>query len=247
MKLQVIIGSTRPTRAADTVVPWVTGRAAMHEAFESEVLDLRDWQLPMFGEHMGSIGDPSDPSYSAEIVRRWNRKIAEADAYLVITPEYNHSIPGELKNALDSVFVSFATRNKPMAMVGYSAGVGGGIRAIEHLVQVAVELETAPVRSTVVLPFVDRAFTAEGKPADPANEVALQILLDDLAWWAGALRSARAAGELVPGKVRARMAAAVPAAQPAAAMGCAARGCAARGCAARGCAARGCEARNVRR
>ena len=212
MKLQVIIGSTRPTRAADTVVPWVTGRAAMHEAFESEVLDLRDWQLPMFGEHMGSIGDPSDPSYSAEIVRRWNRKIAEADAYLVITPEYNHSIPGELKNALDSVFVSFATRNKPVAMVGYSAGVGGGIRAIEHLVQVAVELETAPVRSTVVLPFVDRAFTAEGTPADPANEVALQILLDDLAWWAGALHNARAAGELVPGKVRARMAAAaVPA------------------------------------
>lgn len=207
MKLQVIVGSTRPTRAADKVVPWIVSRAALHEAFETEVIDLRDWQLPMFSEHMGSIGDPQDPSYSDQIVRQWNRKIAEGDAYLVITLEYNHSIPGELKNAIDSVFVSFAFRNKPMAVVGYSTGVGGGIRAIEHLAQIAVEIEAAPLRSTVVLPFVDKAFTQDGEPADPATEVSLQILLDDLGWWAAALRNARAAGELLPGKIRARMAA----------------------------------------
>jgi NAD(P)H-dependent FMN reductase len=212
MKLQVIVGSTRPTRAADNVLPWVTGRAAVHEAFETEVLDLRDWALPMFGEHMGSIGDPRDPSYSDQLVRSWNRKIAEADAYLIVTPEYNHSIPGELKNAIDSVFVSFAFRNKPIAMVGYSGGIGGGIRAIEHLNQVAVELEAAPLRSTVILPFVEKAFDADGQPTDPATDVSLQILLDDLAWWAAALRAARVAGELLPGKVRARMAATAPAA-----------------------------------
>jgi len=206
MKLQIIVGSTRPARAADKVVPWVTNRAALHEAFDTEVLDLRDWPLPMFGEHMGSIGDPSDPSYSDQAVRQWNRKIAEADGYLVITPEYNHSVPGELKNAIDSVFVSFAFRNKPMAMVGYSGGVGGAIRAIEHLVQIAVEVEAAPLRSTVVLPYVDKAFTEDGEPADPATEVSLQILLEDLAWWATALQNARAAGELLPGKLRARMA-----------------------------------------
>jgi NAD(P)H-dependent FMN reductase len=207
MKLQVIVGSTRPTRAADKVVPWVVNRAALHEAFETEVIDLRDWQLPMFGEHMGSIGDPNDPSYSDQLVRQWNKKIAEADAYLVITPEYNHSIPGELKNAIDSVFFSFAFRNKPMAVVGYSVGVGGGIRAIEHLVQIAVEIEAAPLRSTVVLPFVDKAFTEDGEPTDPATEISMQVLLDDLSWWAAALHNARAAGELLPGKVRARMAA----------------------------------------
>jgi NAD(P)H-dependent FMN reductase len=211
MKLQIIVGSTRPTRAADRVTPWVTGRAELHEAFDTEVLDLRDWPLPMFGEHMGSIGDRADPSYSDERVRAWNRKIAEADAYLVVTPEYNHSIPGELKNAIDSVFVSFAFRNKPLAMVGYSGGVGGGIRAIEHLVQVAVEVEAAPLRSTVILPFVDKQFDADGQPTDPATDVSMQILLDDLAWWAAALSNARAAGELIPGKARARMAAAVPA------------------------------------
>jgi NAD(P)H-dependent FMN reductase len=208
MKLQIIVGSTRPARAADKVVPWVVNRAALHDAFETEVIDLRDWQLPMFGEHMGSIGDPRDPSYSDQIVRQWNRKIAEGDAYLVITPEYNHSVPGELKNAIDSVFVSFAFRNKPMAMVGYSSGIGGAIRAIEHLNQIAVEVEAVPLRSTVVLPFVDKAFTSDGEPADQATEVSLQILLDDLAWWAAALRDARVAGELLPGKIRARMAAA---------------------------------------
>jgi NAD(P)H-dependent FMN reductase len=211
MKLQVIVGSTRPTRAADKVAPWVTSRAAMHEAFDTEVLDLRDWPLPMFGEHMGSIGDPSDPAYSDERVRAWNRKIAQADAYLIVTPEYNHSIPGQLKNAIDSVFVSFAFRNKPLAMVGYSAGVGAGIRAIEHLVQVAVEVEAVPLRSTVVLPFVDKAFDADGQPTDPATEISMQILLDDLAWWAAALHKARAAGELIPGKVRARRATAAAA------------------------------------
>jgi len=208
MKLQIIVGSTRPARAADKVVPWVTGQSVLHEAFETEVLDLRDWQLPLFGEHAGSIGDPRDPSYSEAIVRRWNRKIAEADAYLIITPEYNHSIPGELKNAIDNVFVSFAFRNKAMAFVGYSGGVGGGIRAIEHLNQVAVELEAMPLRSTVIIPFVESAFGPGGQPADPATVLSLQIALDDLAWWAAALHGARAAGELVPGKVRARMAAA---------------------------------------
>ena len=207
MKLQVIVGSTRPARAADKVLPWITARAALHEAFETEVLDLRDWSLPLFGEHMGSIGDPRDPSYSDPRVRTWNRKIAESDAYLVVTPEYNHSIPGELKNSIDNVFVSFAFRNKPWAMVGYSGGIGGGIRAIEHLNQVAIEQEAAPLRSTVILPFVEKAFDGDGQPVDPATDVSLQILLDDLAWWAAALHAARAAGELIPGKVRARMAA----------------------------------------
>lgn len=208
MKLQVMVGSTRPSRAADRVVPWVLSRAALLPGFELEVLDLRDWPLPMFGEHMGSIGDPRDPSYSDEIVRRWNRTIAQADAYVIITPEYNHSVPGELKNAIDSVFVSFAFRNKPMAAVGYSAGLGGGIRAIEHLVQIATEAEAVPLRSTVVLPFVDKAFGPDGEPADPMTEISLRILLEDLGWWARVLHDARAAGELAPGRIRARMAAA---------------------------------------
>jgi NAD(P)H-dependent FMN reductase len=124
-KLHIIIGSTRPGRAADLVAPWVIDIAQGHGAFEVEVLDLRDWPLPMFGETFQTVGDFSDPTYSSPLVRSWNKKIEEADAYLVITPEYNHSVPAVLKNAIDSVFVSFAFRNKPMSVVGYSGGIAG--------------------------------------------------------------------------------------------------------------------------
>ena len=204
-KLQVIIGSTRPTRSADLVHPWVTARAAAHEAFEVEVLDLRDWPLPMFGEHMGSIGDFADPTYSDPIVRRWNQKVKEADAFLVITPEYNHSVPGVLKNAFDSVFVSFALRNKPVAAIGYSGGIAAGVRAIEHLAHIVIEGDAVPLRSTVIIPFVTTAFE-DGKPKDPMTEIALDVLLEDLAWWSSALSRARAEGELKPAGLRARAA-----------------------------------------
>src|SRR5689334_11177979 len=110
-KLQVVIGSTRPERQIDKVASWVVARAAAHERFDVEALDLRDWPLPLFAEGAKTIGDRANPTYSAPIVKQWNQKIAEADAYVFITPEYNHSIPAVLKNAIDTVFVSHAFRN----------------------------------------------------------------------------------------------------------------------------------------
>jgi NAD(P)H-dependent FMN reductase len=207
-KLQVIVGSTRPTRAADRVVPWVVERAQSHGGFDVEVLDLRDWSLPFFQEHLGTIGDFSDPTYSDPIVRGWNRKIAEGDAYLIVTAEYNHSVPGQLKNAIDSVFVSFGFRNKPFGFVGYSGGIAAGTRAVEHLALIAVEAEAVPLRNSVLIPFVTEAFDEDGKPKSGAAEIALAITLDDLAWFANALGRARAEGELAPGTFRARAAAA---------------------------------------
>jgi NAD(P)H-dependent FMN reductase len=201
--LQIIVGSTRPTRSADIVTPWVVERAEARPAFEVEVLDLRDWPLPMFGEHMGSIGNFRDPTYSDPIVKRWNQKVKEGEAYLVITPEYNHSIPGVLKNAFDNVFVSNALRNKPVAAVGYSAGVAAGVRAVEHLAHIVIEADAVPLRNTVVIPHVGTAF-AGGVPTDPMTEIAMDILLQDLEWWAAALGRARAGGELPPGNRRAR-------------------------------------------
>jgi len=207
-KLQIIIGSTRPTREADRVAPWVIDSARAHGGFDVEVLDLRDWPLPMFGEHMGSIGDFQDPTYSEPVVKQWNQKIKEADAYLVITPEYNHSIPGVLKNAIDNVFVSFAFRNKPLAAVGYSGGIGGGVRAIEHLAQIAIEAELVPLRTSVVIPQVVEAFDVSGKPVNPVTDISLRVALDDLAWWAATLKQARADGQLQPAAFRVRAAAA---------------------------------------
>ena len=212
-KLQIIVGSTRPTRSADKVVPWVVDRARRKGDFEVEVLDLRDWPLPFFQEHMGTIGDFADPTYSDPIVRAWNRKVVEGDAYLIVTAEYNHSVPGQLKNAIDSVFLSFAFRNKPIGFVGYSVGVAAGTRAVEHLALIAIEGEAVPLRNTVLIPFVGEAFDEAGEPVSPAADIALGVTLEDLTWFANALGRARAEGELAPGTFRARAAAAAAADQ----------------------------------
>jgi NAD(P)H-dependent FMN reductase len=205
-KLLIIIGSTRPTRAADLVLPWLTRAAKEHGGFDVEVADLRDWPLPIFTEHSGTIGDINDPTYSDPLVKAWNNKVKEHDAFIIVTPEYNHSVPGGLKNAIDSVWLSFGFRNKPVAFVGYSGGVGGGIRAIEHLNHVFVETESVPLRNTVVIPQVQDAFDEAGEPVSPMTRVATSVMLDDLAWWSAALDKARAGGELVPGNFRIRAA-----------------------------------------
>jgi NAD(P)H-dependent FMN reductase len=205
-KLLVIVGSTRPGRAADLVLPWLTEKATGHAAFDTEIADLRDWPLPIFGEHLGTIGDFNDPTYSEPLVKAWNAKIKSADAYVILTPEYNHSIPGGLKNAIDTVWLSFGFRNKPVAFVGYSGGVAGGVRAIEHLAHVFVETESVPIRNSVVIPGVQSAFDEQGRPVNPMTDAAADIMLEDLAWWSAALERARAVGELIPGSFRLRAA-----------------------------------------
>lgn len=208
LKLKVLVGSTRPSRAADRVAPWVLGRARDWPELEVELLDLRDWPLPFFQEHPGTIGDIENPTYSDPIVKRWNQTVAGGDAFLVVTTEYNHSVPGQLKNAIDSVWLSFALRNKPVGVVAYSGGIAGGARAVEHLALIAVEAEAVPMRNAVLIPFVRDAFDEEGRPKNPATEIALTVLLEDLAWYGNALKVARGAGQLPPGSVRARAAAA---------------------------------------
>ena len=165
LNLKIIIGSTRPGRAADRIVPWISQAAREHSAFDVDVPDLRDWQLPIFGETFATLGDPANPTFSVPEVRRWNDAILAGDAYLFITPEYNHSVPAVLKNAINSVFATFAFRNKPAAFLAYSGGIGGGIRAVEHLAHIAVEAELVPLRNTVVIPYVTAAFGPDGGQA----------------------------------------------------------------------------------
>jgi NAD(P)H-dependent FMN reductase len=207
LKLQIIVGSTREGRNADRLLPWIVRRATAHEAFETQLLDLREWPLPMFAEHAGSIGDWADPTYSDPLVKRWNATIAEADAFLIVTPEYNHSISGELKNAIDSVFASFALRHKPLLPVAYSGGIAAGARAVEQLALIAIEAEMVPLRNSVLVPFVTNAIDeTSGAPKDRMADAALAVGLDDLAWWAGILARERA-NQLPPGNVRLQAAA----------------------------------------
>jgi NAD(P)H-dependent FMN reductase len=198
LNLKIIIGSTRPGRAADPVAAWIGQVAREHGAFDVDVLDLRDWQLPVFGETFATLGDPANPTFSVPEVRRWNDAIGAGDAYLFITPEYNHSVPAVLKNAIDSVFATFGFRNKPAAFLAYSGGIGGGIRAIEHLAHIAIEAELVPLRNNVVIPFVGAAFGPDGAPVDDRAQLAAKVMLDDLAWWGTTLQRAREDGDLPP-------------------------------------------------
>jgi NAD(P)H-dependent FMN reductase len=204
LKLQVIIGSTRDGRNADLVSRWCVPAIHSHAAFSAEILDLRTWALPFFQETIATVGDFNDPTYSDPLVRRWNDKIREADAYIIVTPEYNHSLPAVLKNAIDSVFFSYGFRHKPVAFVGYSLGVAAGVRAIEALNQIMLETEAVPVRTQTLIPFVANAFDGLGQPTNPALSLGLNVMLDDLAWLGGALKTARAAGELPPATLRLR-------------------------------------------
>ena len=204
INLKIIVGSRRPNRAADEVIPWVMNKVSERGSFEAELLDLRDWDLPLFQEHPGSLGDPSDPTYSQPIVKAWNHKIREAQAILIITPEYLHGMPGLLKNAMDNVFASFAFRNKPVAAVAYSTGIAGGARAIENLAHVALEAELILLRNTVIIPFVDHAFADDGTATNSMTDAAATVMLEDLEWWSNVLNTARQSGQLPPGSARLR-------------------------------------------
>jgi len=125
----------------------------------------------------------------------------DADALVMVTPEYNHSVPAVLKNAIDSLFFSFALRNKPVGLVGYSGGPVGGARSVEHLAHVLIEAEAVPLRNSVLIPNVHSAFTETGAPANAVADAALQVLLEDVEWWGRVLAEARPSS-LLPGVVR---------------------------------------------
>ncbi|MBX7096556.1 MAG: NAD(P)H-dependent oxidoreductase [Myxococcaceae bacterium] len=210
LRLKLIVGSTRAERTSDPVVRWALPLVQAHPAFTTEVLDLRDWPLPFFQEGPKTIGDPRAPSYSDPLVKRWNQTIVDGDAFVMVTPEYNHGPPAVLKNAIDSVFFSFGFRHKSVGFIGYSAGIAAGVRAVEQLNTVMLETEAVPVRTQVLIPNVAAAFDPAGKPVNPVTGFGLQIMLDDLAWLGRALRTARAQGEPPPPTARLRAAMSAP-------------------------------------
>jgi NAD(P)H-dependent FMN reductase len=131
-------------------------------------------------------------------VKEWNAKIGSGDAYLFLTPEYNHSVPAVLKNAIDSAFATFGFRNEPFGCVAYSGAIAGGSRAVEHLAHIGIEAEMVPLRNNLLFPRVGEAFDELGEPKDPISNLALSICLDDLVWWGDALRVARERSVLPP-------------------------------------------------
>jgi NAD(P)H-dependent FMN reductase len=190
LKVGVIIGSTRPNRFADKVKPWLLEGMARRRDLSADLLDLREVDLPFLHEAVPpgvSGGVFNDPK-----AQEWGRRLAHLDAFIAVTPEYNHGPNAALKNAFDSAYREW--RRKPIAFVGYG-GVGAA-RAIEVLRGVVIELQMAPIRHEVNIgaeTFIsvlqggrslsDFGFLAKSRDA----------MLDHLVWWGGALKAAREA------------------------------------------------------
>ena len=183
-RIGIILGSTRPNRNGEQVARWVYDIASRRDDAEFELVDLRDYPLP----HLDEPLPPSMGQYQNEHTRQWADKIASFDGFVMITPEYNHSTSGVLKNAIDYLFAEWA--NKAVGFVSY--GSVGGARAAEHLRLVAGELQMADVRQQVALSLITEFenFTVF-KPGD-YNLAALNTLLDQVIAWSAALAPLRA-------------------------------------------------------
>lgn len=183
IRVAVIIGSVRKGRFGPTVANWFMTQAEQREDFEVDLVDLAEYDLPT----MLTDEPASDVGAALGIV---TPRFAEAEAFVVVTPEYNHSFPASLKSAIDWHFVEWQA--KPIGLVSYG-GVAGGLRAVEHLRQVFAELHAVTIRDTVSFHGPWSQFDEQGQLKDPAAaNAAAKTMLDQLAWWGFALREARA-------------------------------------------------------
>lgn len=183
LKIGIIVGSTRPGRKAEAVAQWVHGIASQRTDVTYEIVDIRDFDLPLLDEET----PPSYGKYAHDHTKRWSAKIAEFDGYIMVTPEYNHSTSGALKNAIDFLYAEW--NNKAVGFVSY--GSAGGVRAVEHLRQIAAELMMADVRGAVQLSlFTDFENFSAFKPAE-LHTKSLNTMLDQLTSWSGAMKTVR--------------------------------------------------------
>jgi NAD(P)H-dependent FMN reductase len=184
IKIAIIIGSTRPGRKAETVAQWVHGIAKKRGDAEFEVVDIQDFHLPLLDEPV----PPSLGQYSKPHTKAWAAKIASFDAYVFVTPEYNHGTSGALKNAIDFLYAEW--NNKAAGFVSY--GSASGVRAVEQLRLVMGELQIADVRAQVMLSlYTDFENLTTFKPA-AYHEKSVNAMLDQLISWGKALKTVRA-------------------------------------------------------
>ena len=185
-RIGIVISTTREGRFGDKPAAWIKSLAQARGGLDVELIDLRDYPLPLFDE-------PASPAWAPPrnlVARRWAEKLTELDGFIFVTAEYNRAPPAALKNALDYAYREF--NRKPAAYVGYG-GVGAA-RAVEQLRLINVELQMAPTRSGVHIAGADfMALMKQEKTfADlPHLEAAAKAMLDEFAWWVEALKLAR--------------------------------------------------------
>ncbi|GAB2843043.1 NAD(P)H-dependent oxidoreductase [Streptomyces deserti] len=180
LHVTVVVGSNRHGRFGPVVADWLLDRIRGREDLVPDVVDVAEADLPTSFDRT-----PEAAAALAEV----SPKLARADAFVVLTPEYNHSFPAGLKNLIDWHFTEW--RAKPVALVSYG-GLAGGLRAAEHLRQVFAELHAVTIRDTVSFHNAGASFDDAGRLKDPSGpDAAAKAMLDQLAWWGWALREAR--------------------------------------------------------
>jgi NAD(P)H-dependent FMN reductase len=184
VRIGIILGSTRPGRNGEAVAKWVYDQAVRRDDAEFELVDLADFDLP----HLDEAIPASRGQYENAHTRAWADKIASFDGYVFVTPEYNHSTSGALKNAIDFIYGEW--NDKAAGLVSY--GVHGGVRAAEHLRLVLGELQIADVRQQVSFAFATDFVNYKDFAPTGGQEAQLATQLDQVVAWAGALQGVRA-------------------------------------------------------
>jgi NAD(P)H-dependent FMN reductase len=183
LKIAIVLGSTRPNRNGEAVAKWVHGLAVTRDDADYELVDVKDFNLPLLDEPI----PPSQGKYSHPHTKRWAAAIEPFDAFVFVTPEYNHSTSGALKNAIDFLYKEW--NNKAAGFVSY--GSAGGVRAVEQLRLIMAELQIADVRAQVALSLAtDFENYSVFKPA-ARHEQSVKQMLDQLLAWGAALRTVR--------------------------------------------------------
>ena len=183
LKIGIIIGSTRPGRNGEQVARWVLENASERTAADYEIVDLLDYNLP----HLDEAVPASMGMYANEHTKAWAAKIDSLDGFVFVTPEYNHSTSGALKNAIDFVYAEW--NNKAAGFVSY--GSAGGTRAVEHLRLIVGELQIADVRAQVAFSLATDFENYSVLKSGPQHAAALGTVLDQLESWTGALATVR--------------------------------------------------------
>lgn len=187
IRIGVVLSSVREGRRGEAFARWIQALAAEREGVEVELLDLEEWALPHYAHR--DTPNVAEKAYAeGSLERRWAEKVGALDAFVIVTPEYNHGYPSSLKAALDAVYAPW--NHKAVAFLSYG-GFASGARAAEQLRLVAVELRMAPVRDEVNVRLVGYTADERGHPADPLYGKKARAMLDDLLWWARVLKDGR--------------------------------------------------------
>lgn len=183
LKVAIITGSTRPNRVNETVAKWVLNLTTERTGASFELVDIADFNLPLLDEPV----QPSMHQYSKQHTKVWSEKINSFDAYIFVTPEYNHSTSGALKNAIDFLYTEW--NNKAAGFVSY--GSAGGARAVEHLRLIMAELQVADVREQVMFSLeTDFVNYTEFTPADYHKDK-VKAMIDQVISWGSAMQTVR--------------------------------------------------------